>query len=308
MTAKFEPAYLRLGMVELRQRAEQALQSLADCRLCARECRVNRLASQFGSCHTGRHALISSAFPHFGEERPLVGRGGSGAIFFAWCNLHCVFCQNYDISQLGHGQQCDAETLVRAMLELQRLGCHNLNFVSPSHVVPQILEALALAAQSGLRLPLVYNTGTYDSLDTLALLDGIVDIYMPDTKYADERNARKYSGAPGYPEVMKAALKEMHRQVGDLEMDRAGIARRGLLVRHLVLPNGLAGSKKTLEFIAHELSANTYLNIMAQYRPEYRAMQFDELSRRPTHEDIEEVVRTATQLGLARLDDRWALT
>ena len=307
MSGTFEAAYLRLGEEELRRRAEQALQGLADCRLCARECGVNRLKGELGSCNTGRRARVSSAFPHFGEERPLVGMHGSGTIFFSWCNLHCVFCQNHDISQGGQGQECDAETIGRAMIELQRMGCHNINFVSPSHVVAQILEALALAAQWGLRVPLVYNTGTYDSLETLKLLDGIVDIYMPDTKYGCEKNAKKYSDAPGYPEVMKAALKEMHRQVGDLVVDEHGVAKRGVLIRHLVMPNGVAGSRRVLEFIAKELGPNTYINIMGQYRPQHRAMEYEELARRPSRREMEEVVRVAGELGLKRLDERWLL-
>lgn len=305
MSAEFEAGYLRLGLEELRKRAEEALRRLEECRLCARECGVNRLQGELGTCRTGRYARVSSAFPHFGEERPLVGRAGSGTIFFAWCNLRCVFCQNHDISQSGHGQECDAETIARAMVELQRLGCHNVNFVSPSHVVAQILEALVLAVQRGLRVPLVYNTGTYDALETLRLLDGILDIYMPDSKYGDDQNARTYSDAPGYPEVMKAALREMHRQVGDLEMDENGVAKRGVLVRHLVMPNGIAGSREVLQFIARELGPRTYINIMGQYRPEHRAMEFDQIARRPTRQEMEEVVRTAGGLGLTRLDDRW---
>jgi len=304
MRGTFLPAYLKLGLKEVRARAEEALQGLVECRWCARNCGVNRLEGELGFCRTGRLARVSSAFPHFGEERPLVGVNGSGTIFFSFCNLRCVFCQNWEISQRGEGKEWDARSLARAMLELQRLGCHNINLVSPSHVVPQILEALSKAIEGGLSLPLVYNTGTYDCLDTLRLLDGIVDIYMPDTKYADEKNARRYSEAPCYPEVMIAALKEMHRQVGDLQLDEHGLAQRGLLVRHLVMPNRIAGSERILEFIAQELSPHTYLNIMFQYRPEYRALEYQELARRPTREELEEVVRLARQLGLHRLDSR----
>jgi len=248
--------------------------------------------------------VVSSYNPHFGEEDPLVGRGGSGTIFFAWCNLKCQYCQNYDISQLGHGREVEPEALASMMLWLQEHGCHNINFVSPTHVVPQILAGLLLAAQAGLRLPLVYNTGGYDSLNTLTLLDGVVDIYMPDMKYADAEIAERYSKVKNYPAVNQAAVREMHRQVGDLVIDEDGVAQRGLLVRHLVLPGGLAGTAEIVRFLAEEISLNTYLNVMAQYRPCYRADRFPELNRSLTAEEYAEAVSLALQAGLTRLDQR----
>ncbi|HDN80753.1 MAG TPA: radical SAM protein, partial [Chloroflexi bacterium] len=227
-----------------------------------------------------------------------------GTIFFTWCNLRCQYCQNYDISQLGHGREVEPEQLAAMMLHLQDMGCHNINLVSPTHVVPQILEALLIAVEKGLRLPLVYNTGGYDSLKTLKLLDGIVDIYMPDMKYSDPEVAWRYSKVKDYPAINKAAVKEMHRQVGDLVLDERGIALRGLLVRHLVLPNGLAGTGEIVRFLAEEVSRNTYLNIMDQYRPCYKAHEIPELSRRITAEEYEEAVKLAHQAGLYRLDER----
>lgn len=246
--------------------------------------------------------MVSSYGPHLGEEAPLVGRHGSGTIFFTNCNLHCAYCQNYTISQLGYGEPVSSHELARIMLSLQRRHCHNINLVSPTHVVPQILEALEVAAGAGLSLPLVYNTGGYDSLETLRLLDGVVDIYMPDMKYADARVAQELSDAPEYPSVNRAAVKEMHRQVGDLEIDRDGIAQRGLLVRHLVLPEGLAGTRETARFLSTEISSNTYVNVMDQYRPCYRATEFRALGRRPSQEEFEQAVREMREAGLARFD------
>ena len=246
--------------------------------------------------------VISSYDPHFGEEAPLVGRRGSGTIFFTYCNLQCVFCQNYTISQLGEGRAVDREELARMMLSLQAKGCHNINLVSPTHVVPYILDALELAASTGLHLPLVYNSGGYDSVGTLELLDGIVDIYMPDMKYSDEKTAEQLSGIKDYPKVNKAALKEMHRQVGDLEMDDEGVAQHGLLVRHLVLPNRLAGTQEVVRFLAQEVSANTYLNLMAQYRPCYKATDIPLLSRPVLKQEFFEATDLARQQGLDRLD------
>jgi len=289
---------------ELRRRAEQAKQLLANCKLCPHECGVNRLAGELGRCRTGAQAIVSSVQPHYGEERPLVGRRGSGTIFFANCNLACIFCQNYDISHEGRGVPCSAREIADMMLDLQAVGCHNINFVTPTHVVPQILEALALAADEGLSVPLVYNSGGYDSVETLKLLDGIIDIYMPDAKYADAEIAVRLSSAPNYPEVMKAALKEMHRQVGDLRMDENGIAIQGLLVRHLVLPENLAGTAEIMRFLAEEISPDTYVNVMAQYRPLYRASEYPPVNRYPTREEYEEAVRLALEAGLHRLDER----
>ena len=305
MTKAFEPAYLRLlRSGELKKRVEEAYRRLEDCTICPRECRVNRRAGETGVCRTGERAVVSSYAPHFGEEDPLVGTGGSGTIFFAWCNLKCQFCQNYEISQLGHGREVEPEDLAAMMLRLQAMGCHNINFVSPTHVVPQILAGILIAAQAGLRLPLVYNTGGYDSLDTLHLLDGVFDIYMPDMKYADAAMAERYSKIKNYPAVNQAAVKEMHRQVGDLVMDERGVALRGLLVRHLVLPEGLAGTAEIVHFLAEEISTNTYLNVMDQYRPCYRAHELPPLNRRITRDEYEEAVRLALDAGLTRLDKR----
>jgi len=246
--------------------------------------------------------MVSSYGPHLGEEAPLVGKHGSGTIFFTYCNLRCVFCQNYTISQLGEGSPIDREGLARVMLSLQARGCHNINLVSPTHVVPHILDALELAAGMGLHLPLVYNSGGYDSVGTLELLDGIVDIYMPDMKYSEAKIAEQLSGIKDYPKVNKAAIKEMHRQVGDLQMDEEGIAQRGLLVRHLVLPHRLAGTKEVVRFLAREVSTNTYLNIMAQYHPCHKAFDIPQLSRRILGEEFHEAIDLAHQQGLERLD------
>jgi putative pyruvate formate lyase activating enzyme len=302
----FEPAYLNLlRSGELKERVKEAYKRLEACDICARECGVNRRESTKGAvCRTGERAVVSSYNPHFGEEAPLVGRHGSGTIFFSWCNLRCQFCQNYEISQLGQGREVEPEELATMMLRLQAMGCHNINLVSPSHVVPQILAGLLIAAQAGLQIPLVYNTGGYDSLRTLQLLDGIVDIYMPDMKYADEEVAWKYSKIKNYPQVNQAAVKEMHRQVGDLVLDEGGVALRGLLVRHLILPEGLAGTAEIVRFLGEEVSRNTYLNIMDQYRPCYKAHELPPLERRITPEEYAEAVRLAQETGLNRLDER----
>jgi putative pyruvate formate lyase activating enzyme len=302
----FEPAYLDLlRSGELKKRVEEAYRRLEACDICPRECGVNRRETTKGAaCRTGERALLSSYNPHFGEESPLVGTGGSGTIFFAWCNLTCQYCQNAEISQLGHGREVEPQQLATTMLRLQQMGCHNINFVSPTHVVPQILAGVLIAAQAGLCVPLVYNTGGYDSLRTLRLLDGVFDIYMPDMKYSDEATARRLSKARDYPAINRAAVTEMHRQVGDLQIDGRGVARRGLLVRHLVLPAGLAGSADILRFLAEEVSKDTYLNIMDQYRPCYRADEFPELRRGITSAEYSEVLRLAREAGLQRLDQR----
>lgn len=307
MSTQFEPAYVALlKSGELKSRVEAAYQRLEACDICPRECGVDRLQDEEGTCRTGKRAVVSSFNPHFGEEAPLVGRGGSGTIFFSWCNLKCQFCQNYEISQLGQGREVEPEDLAAMMLRLQDINCHNINFVSPTHVVPQILAGVLIAAQAGLRLPLVYNTGGYDSLSTLALLDGVFDIYMPDMKYADAETALKYSKIKEYPAINQAAVKEMHRQVGDLIMDEQGIALRGLLIRHLVLPEGLAGTAEIVCFLATEVSTNTYINIMDQYRPCYKAGDLPPLNRRLTRQEYEDAVRLAHESGLHRLDDRGA--
>jgi putative pyruvate formate lyase activating enzyme len=263
---------------------------------------VNRLAGESGKCRVTSQALVSSYGPHFGEEAPLVGRHGSGTIFFTYCNLQCVFCQNYTISQLGEGLAVGREELARVMLSLQARGCHNINLVSPTHVVPHILDALELAVSKGLSLPLVYNTGGYDSVETLEILDGIVDIYMPDMKYSDERVAEQLSGIKDYPKVNRAAVKEMYRQTGDLWIDEHGVAQRGLLVRHLVMPNQLAGTQEIVRFLAQEVSTNTYLNIMAQYHPCHKAFDIPLLARSALREEYSEAIDLAHQRGLYRLD------
>jgi putative pyruvate formate lyase activating enzyme len=263
---------------------------------------VNRLAGDVEKCRTPREALVSSYGPHFGEEAPLVGRHGSGTIFFTNCNLRCLFCQNYSISQLGEGHKVSKEELADMMLSLQAKGCHNINLVSPTHVVPQILEALEVAVESGLHLPLVYNSGGYDSVETLRILDGIVDIYMPDMKYDNEETAKELSGIENYPEINKAAIKEMYRQTGDLEVNEEGVAQRGLLVRHLVLPQGLAGTKGIVNFLSKEISIHTYVNIMDQYHPCYKASQIPGLGRRISSSEFREALSLAREAGLSRLD------
>jgi len=303
MTEPLEPFYLKLLRGgELAERARRAREHLERCDLCARGCHVNRLLSTRGAvCRTGERATVYSAGPHHGEERPLSGWRGSGTIFFSWCSLACVFCQNWEISHRGEGREVTPEELADLMLGLQETGCHNINFVTPSHVVAQVLSAVLLAAGKGLRLPLVWNSGGYDSPEALALLDGVIDIYLPDMKFADSEVARKYLGVRDYAEINQMAVKEMHRQVGDLVLD-TGIARRGLLVRHLVLPENLAGTDRILTFLAREISPDTYVNLMDQYRPCYRADEFPPLDRRPTRTEMAAARAIARELGLSRLD------
>jgi putative pyruvate formate lyase activating enzyme len=297
------PAYKQLGINQLQARTEQAVSSLAECQLCPRQCRVNRLQDELGFCQTGRRAKVASAHLHFGEEAPLVGWQGSGTIFFAGCNLGCVFCQNFDISHdAGSGQEVGPEQLAKIMLELQAQGAININLVTPSHVVPQVLEALASALQQGLDLPIVYNSSGYDRLKTLHLLEGIVDIYMPDTKFFDPVPARTYCQAEDYPQQARKAILEMHRQVGDLILDQEGKATRGLLVRHLLMPGDLAGTQKWLSFLVNEVSPNTYMNIMDQYRPCGDASSFPELCTSLPARAREEAFSQALALGLTRLD------
>ncbi|NHM26214.1 radical SAM protein [Desulfofundulus sp. TPOSR] len=286
---------------ELAARVEKAVDLLADCTVCAQYCHVNRLEGEKGFCRGGRLAAVSSWGPHFGEEEVLVGRHGSGTIFFAHCNLACRFCRNCDISQYGEGSELTARELANAMLELQDIGCHNINLVSPSHYVPQILEALYIAAGDGLNLPLVYNTGGYDALPTLKLLDGVVDIYMPDIKFGDDEIGERYTRAANYFTVAKQAVKEMHRQVGDLVVDERGIAVRGLLVRHLVMPGDLARTGEVMKFLAGEISPNTFVNIMDQYYPAHEARRYPELSRRITREEFHRAVEIARECGLRRI-------
>ena len=304
MTAP-EPAYLALlRSGELKARVAEAYALLSNCELCAQACRVDRRTEKLGVCRTGVRAKVSSYSPHMGEEDPLRGWRGSGTIFFTRCNLHCQFCQNHDISQTDAGEELEPEELAVMMLELQAYHCHNINLVSPSHVVPQILAAVLIAAQAGLNLPLVYNTGGYDSLISLRLLDGVVDIYMPDMKYANAQVASHYSKARNYPSVNQAAVREMYRQVGDLQIDEHGIATRGLLVRHLILPNGLAGTLEIIRFLAEEISPNTYLNLMDQYRPAFKAKEYPSLNRPITPREYQNAVQLAHAAGLHRLDER----
>lgn len=301
-----QPGYIALWRSgQLRERAEQALELLRACTVCPRRCGVNRLEDERGFCMTGRQAEVSSYGPHFGEEAPLVGRKGSGTIFITHCNMRCEYCQNYEISQCGAGVEQTAEELGEIMLRLQDRGCHNINFVTPTHVVPQLLEALLHAAGEGLSVPLVYNSGGYDSVETLRLLDGVFDIYMPDAKYGDDGIAVRLSHAPGYVSIMKAALREMHRQAGDL-VTEGGIAVRGLIIRHLVLPAGLAGTEEVMKFIASELSRDSYVNVMAQYRPMWHVLEAAddpllEVLRRPiTLAEYRDAIECAKRYGLHR--------
>ncbi|KPJ78512.1 MAG: radical SAM protein [Deltaproteobacteria bacterium SG8_13] len=297
------PAYIEtIEKGLLRERIVKARKILKSCSLCPRRCGVDRLSGETGICKTAAKACISSFNPHFGEEAPLVGTRGSGTIFFTHCNLMCVFCQNYDISHQGYGQEAESEQLAAVMLELQRSGCHNINFVTPTHVVPQILEALEIAVEAGLRVPLVYNSGGYDRVSTLRLLDGVVDIYMPDFKFWDEKVAADACDAPDYPQVARRAIIEMHRQVGDLVIDESGVASRGVLIRHLVLPAKLAGTREGMRFIAGSVSPDSYVNIMAQYRPCGRADEVEGLDDYPTTSDHTEAVRAAKEEGIRRLD------
>ena len=297
----FIPSYVRLFEEgELSQRIKVLREFLKECQLCPRECQVNRLKGEVGYCGAGSELMVSSAFPHFGEEPPLVGFHGSGTLFLTYCNLRCVFCQNYDISHLGKGEHTTPSDLARAMLRLQEIGCHNINFVTPTHFAPQIVASLPEAIENGLRLPIVYNCSGYESIEVIRLLEGVVDIYMPDAKYMDERFSRRFSNAPDYPEVIRKVLKEMYRQVGDLVTNSLGIAERGLLIRHLVMPGGVASSEAVLKFIAEEISVHSYVNIMDQYRPEYRAYEHSEIDRRITHQEYREAIQIAKSLHLHR--------
>jgi putative pyruvate formate lyase activating enzyme len=297
----YTPSYIRLHENrELRQRIDSLNGILSQCRLCPRCCEVNRTQGELGYCRAGSQVMISSVFPHFGEEAPLVGHRGSGTIFLTHCNLRCVFCQNYDISHLGRGETTSPSQMARYMVRLQELGCHNINFVTPTHYVPQIVASIPEAIDLGLRLPLVYNCSGYESLEVVKLLDGIIDIYMPDAKYAGEEPAKRFSNAPDYPHVLKEVLKEMHRQVGDLHLDENGIAQKGLLIRHLVMPEDLAGTEDLMRFISEEISRDSYVNVMQQYRPEYKSRDYPELSRRVTYGEYLDAVNTARRFGLHR--------
>jgi putative pyruvate formate lyase activating enzyme len=298
----FVAAYLKLSKKELSKKIHTLEEILKNCVLCPRRCEVDRTAGERGVCKTGDKPFISSWNPHFGEERPLVGQYGSGTIFFSRCNLLCLFCQNWTISHLGEGSIYSFEALADMMIALQNYGCHNINLVTPTHQVPMILRSLEIAIEKGLKVPIVYNCGGYESIDTLKILDGVIDIYMPDFKYSNPDVAMEYSRAKDYPSVAKAAIKEMHRQVGDLIMDDRGIALRGLLVRHLVLPEGLAGTEEIVKFLVEEISPNTYINIMAQYYPCYQAVKHPPLDRRITNQEYRKAVKAAIEAGLKRLD------
>jgi putative pyruvate formate lyase activating enzyme len=297
----FQPLYLTLYLTgELAARAQKLQAVLKDCTLCPRRCGANRLRGEIGKCRSTAEVMISGFVPHFGEEPELVGFGGSGTIFFTNCNLWCLFCQNYEISHLKKGQPISIEALAKRMLYLQSCGCHNLNLVTPTHFVPQIVEALCLAAERGLQIPLVYNCSGYESVETLQWLDGIIDIYMPDIKYSNDANARRYSGVKDYWDYVRPAVKEMYRQVGNLNVNRYGVAERGLLIRHLILPNDLAGSEAVLRFIAEEISRDSYVNIMDQYHPAFKAPGIPGLARRIFSREYQRVIRLAEELGLHR--------
>lgn len=295
------PGYLNLlSNGELENRVKKLKQMLQKCVLCPHQCGVNRLTGERGYCKTLENAVVSAAQPHFGEEDELVGRYGSGTIFFSHCNLECVFCQNYEISHCGEGEEVDVKELAKMMLYLQKKGCHNINLVSPGHIVPQIIEAIFIGAKNGLNIPIVYNSNGYDLTDTLRLLEGIIDIYMPDIKFYDDNIGEKYLGVKNYYTIAKAAVKEMYRQVGDLKTDNRNIAYKGLLIRHLVMPENLAGTEKIMKFIAEEISKDTYVNIMAQYYPAYKAYEFNELSRRVDRQEYQTAINSAKAVGLKR--------
>jgi len=297
----FQPAYIetkKKGL--LRDKISKARQLLKSCELCPRACKVDRLSGELGYCSTGEEAVVSSFNAHFGEEPPLVGAFGSGTIFFTHCNLKCNFCQNYDVSHEGAGEECGLGQLAGMMLILQNNGCHNINFVTPTHVVPQILSALDMAIDGGLKIPLVYNSSGYDKVETLELLEGVIDIYMPDFKFWDPAVAEQTCNAPDYPDVAAKAIVEMHRQVGDLQIDENGIATRGLLLRHLVMPSGIAGTGEVMSFIANHVSKNTYVNIMDQYRPCGKAHLVEELARPVSETEFTKAVEEAKDAGITR--------
>ncbi|HEX2023403.1 MAG TPA: radical SAM protein [Acidimicrobiales bacterium] len=304
----YEPRCLRLHREgRLRAKVDTALDELEDCRACPRDCGVNRVAGDTGTCNTGRHAVVSSAFPHFGEEDCLRGWNGSGTVFFGLCNLRCVFCQNWDISQKERGEECSADEIATLMVRLQDIGCHNVNFVTPEHVVPQVVEAIAAAVPRGLRVPIVYNTSAYDSVRSLQLMEGLVDIYMPDFKFWDPGTSRRLARATDYPERAREAVAEMHRQVGVLRVGPDGLARTGLIVRHLVMPGQEDEAAAIFQWLACELSPDTYVNVMGQYRPEYKVDdgdRYEDINRRPLTSEMHAAYAAARRAGLWRLDER----
>lgn len=309
---KFIPAYLKLyeeNRSAFKERIEEGLEVLKNCEVCPRDCHVNRIDDEHGICRTGRQAYVGSYFPHFGEEDCLRGWNGSGTIFFSFCNLKCVFCQNHELSWNGAGQTVTPDELSDMMIELQEGGCHNINFVTPEHVVPQVLEAIPPAIEKGLHLPIVYNTSAFDSLHSLKLMDGIVDIYMPDFKFWDPDLSRFYTTEQSYPEVARKVIKEMHRQVGDLRFDENGLALRGLIVRHLVMPNRTGGSEDIFRFLVDEVSKDTYVTVMDQYRPdaqvERKPDRYEDISRPTNRKEFRKAKKAARDAGLYRLDERW---
>jgi putative pyruvate formate lyase activating enzyme len=305
----FVPAYLRAYEEgRLAQKVDEAIQSLANCRVCPRDCQINRLENKVGICRSGRLARVASAFPHFGEEDCLRGWRGSGTIFFSWCNLKCVFCQNHETSQQGEGTEVTAPQLAGMMLKLQAMGCHNINFVTPEHVVPQILEALPMAIEKGLRLPLVYNTSSYDSLESIRLMDGVVDIYMPDFKLWNNESSRKYLKAADYPETARKVIAAMHQQTGALLVDENGLALRGVLLRHLLMPGLIEETTRILKWVAEELTRDAYVNVMDQYFPAWKvsdASPYREINRPVNANEFATAVKKAREAGLWRLDKRW---
>ncbi len=306
---EFVPAYMQTYEEgRLREKAKEALELLRSCHVCPRDCEVNRLENKTGVCKSGRLARVTSAFTHFGEEDCLRGWNGSGTIFFAWCNLRCVFCQNFETSQQGDGTEVTPSQLAAIMLRLQSAGCHNINFVTPEHVVPQILEALLLAIDGGLRLPLVYNTSSYDSMDSIRLMDGVVDIYMPDFKLWDSQRSLRYLLARDYPDAARRVVKAMHEQVGELRVDENGLALRGVIVRHLVMPGLLEDTGEIVRWLAGELSPDTYVNVMDQYYPAWKAKteaKFSDINRQIRESEFEQALACAREAGLWRLDRRW---
>ncbi|MCX7846095.1 MAG: radical SAM protein [Dictyoglomaceae bacterium] len=297
-----KPLYLETynkGKLDIK--IKEAYKKLENCNLCPRNCRVNRIKGEKGYCKSGIEPIVSDFFPHFGEERVLVGRTGSGTIFFTNCNLGCIFCQNYTISHIGIGENISIENLAKIMIYLQNIGCNNINLVTPTHFVPQILASLKIAISEGLNIPLVYNTSGYESVETLKILEEVIDIYMPDIKFISNEIARKLANAENYPDVAKEALKEMQRQVGDLVINEKGIAERGLLVRHLLLPNNLSGIEEWLDFLKEEISPNVFINIMDQYRPLYRAWEYSEINRSITGDEYRRAIKLAKDKGFRRL-------
>ncbi len=283
----------------LQEVAETAFALLESCCICPRRCKVNRLKNEKGFCRTGLRPKVCSSMPHHGEEPPISGSRGSGAIFFSECNLACAYCQNFEFSQLGQGREVELEELAKFMLDLQKIGCHNINLVTPTHLMPQILKALVIAINAGLKIPLVYNTGGYELAGIIKLLEGVVYIYLPDMRYFDADMAFKYSEAPDYPKYNQEAIKEMHRQVGIAKMDKYGIVKKGVIVRHLVLPNNISGTDKIMNFIASELSPDSYISLMSQYSPYYKASSFKELSRRLTYQEYLAAKKIMQKYGLS---------